>query len=166
MKSTKQVIQHIALWLGMLLIGNASLAQAATTATVTITATFVAPSCELDVPATVYLGSIKNGTQAYNPFSFQVNCRTPANTSVYAQAIEPLDAGSVDTVLMTGSGAKFWLRDEASDKSIALNGDSNEAFCAGENSRTCTLIPNTLVTPENARGETSTTIRLNIRYRA
>lgn len=156
------------LLVGMLLVGNASVAKAATEASAVtrLTATFVVPTCELAVPATVYLGSIKNGVQSYRPFSFQVNCSVPTDTSVYAQAVGSLDTGSINTVLMEGSGAKFWLKDETDNKNITLNGESGEVFCAGSNSRTCTLIPNTLVTPDNTRGETSTTIRFNIRYEA
>lgn len=166
MTSSKRIIQHAALLLSMLPISNASIANAAAEATATITVTFVAPTCSLDVPAMVYLGSIKNGTQAYNPFSFQVNCSTPTNTSVYAAALDGVESGSNNTVLMRYSGAKFWLKDETSNKNITLNGDSGEVFCAGSNSRTCSLIPNTLVTPSNTRGESSTIIRFNIRYEA
>lgn len=163
MHSTKRMYQHFTLWLVMLSFFCTPIANALTT-DVKITATFIVPTCELVVPSVVYLGSMKNGLQSYNPFNFQVNCSTPTNTAVFAQALGALDTNSIDTTLMEGSGVKFWLKDNASNKNITLNGESGEVFCSGSNSRTCTLTPNTLVKPENPRGETYTTILLNIRY--
>ncbi|MGL4666762.1 MAG: hypothetical protein ACRCWR_02385 [Saezia sp.] len=99
-----------------------------------------------------------------------MNCSTPTNTAIYAQALGGgPDEGSVDTVSMDtlpagGTGAKFWLKEDKGVEKITLTGDPKAAFCAGTDSRACTLIPNTHATPDTTRGETFTTIRFNIRY--
>lgn len=169
MTSSKRVIQHISFWLGILLIGNASMTRAAeVTADVEISVTFVAASCDLSAPDTVVLDTMVNGSQMHKSFDIQVTCNTQSKTSIVAQAV----SGSLEdtqTVFMTGlgssgSGARFSLIE--SGQKITLNGDAGNVFCNGVNSRTCTLTPITEVKPDTPRGIASTIVRFNIRYTA
>lgn len=164
---SKHIFSSMSWLICIVFMGNISSARAeneVVTANTRITATFSVPTCELVIPPIVHLGSIINGVQSYNPFSIQMNCSVPTDTSIYAQAIGRLAPGSIDTVLMEGSNARFWLLESTMAKKITLNGDAGETFCSGGVSRICNLIPNTLVTSDDARGETYTVIRFNVRY--
>lgn len=169
MTSSKRVIQHISFWLGILLIGNASMTHAAeATADVEISVTFIAPTCELNVPTTVILNPMINGVQEHTPFDIQVACNSQSKTSIFAQTISGTLADN-NTVLMTGlgsvgSGARFSLRE--SGQNITLNGETGVVFCNGVNARSCTLTPSTEVKPDTPRGIASAIIRFNIRYEA
>lgn len=162
-----------ALMLGIVLsvVQPASAASTAeATATVNITWTVVAPSCELKVPDKVYLGNITYGSKAYPPFTITVNCTSAAKAEIYAQTVTgALVSGLTHTLAMVGkdSEAQFWLEDN--NRKIPLNGETNDVdsgFCLGENSRTCTLTPNTWVTTKAQEGERSAVIRFNLRYKA
>lgn len=159
-----------ALMLGIVLSVQPASAATSAEATVDITWTVVAPSCGLDVPDKVYLGSITYGSKAYSPFTITVNCTSAAKAEIYAQTLRgTLVSGSINTLEMEGmdNKAQFWL--EESGNKIALNGETNDVtsgFCLGTDSRTCTLTPKTRVESTAQEGERSAVIRFNLRYKA
>lgn len=164
-----QAIAITGLSLAILLMSPSS-AQAAPlydSITVTLEATFTAPPCTLEVPDTVYLGSITYGSKAYRPFTMTVNCQSASKAEIYAQTLGTLVSGSTDTMEMGDSVTQFWL--EEGGKKIALNGETNDTtsgFCEGTTSRTCTLTPKTWVGASAKEGGRSAVIRFNIRYKA
>lgn len=136
--------------------------------TVTLEATFTAPPCDIDVPAVVRLGSINYGEKRYRPVVLTVNCTSPAKSEIYAQTAGSLVSGTTDTTAMMGADAlaTFWLEDNG--MKIKLNGETNatdSGFCAGTDSRTCTLIPATRVEASAKKGERSAVIKFNVRYK-
>ena len=150
--------------------------QAATntaTATVTIKATFTAPPCTLTVPATVFLGSLLNGTQSYSPVKIDISCPVPTNAVIYGQQVgSALVAGSRTQMAMTvpagssGTPAAFWLSAEGKEIDLTGDGATDETlgFCAGADNRSCTVTPSTRVTPDTPRGQTSATVRFSVMY--
>lgn len=155
----------VALWLsGILLMGGSSMAQASTESIVPITVTFLAPPCTVSVPSDVALGTIGYGQKTYRPIDIQVNCSGVFQSSLYAQALGTLESGTIDTVLMEGTTAKFWLNAEGSTTKLTLIGSSGTPFCEGSNSRTCVVTPSTLVVQGDKHGSTYTIIRFNLRY--
>lgn len=137
--------------------------------TITLEATFTMPPCEINVPPVVHLGSISYGEKRYRPVTLTVNCTSAARSEIYAQTAGLLVSGTTDTTAMTGADAltHFWL--EENGKKIKLNGETNttdSGFCAGTDSRTCTLTPATQVGVAAQEGERSAVIKFNVRYKA
>lgn len=156
---------------GIAMVSSPQAVIGANSVTLSINATFTEPTCTLDMPDRVYLGSIRYGTTRYRPFTLTVNCLSASNTEIYAQALGDLLRPSVTNIMrMNGpdNRAEFALEKSISQH-IELNGDTNDTtsgFCAGTNSRTCTLTPKTYVPVGAEIGERSALIRFNIRYKA
>lgn len=141
---------------------------------VPITASIKVITCNLEVPDNVTLGSMTPGTQSYPPFSVKIDCPASMNTVLYAQVVSGnLTAGNLDRVDMTGPvttgiPAQLWLWSQEDAKVITLDGsgnsDSTKGFCSNTTSRSCTLVPWTLVDVTTPRGQTSATIKFSIRY--
>ncbi|WP_144345475.1 hypothetical protein [Shewanella xiamenensis] len=142
------------------------MAQASTENIVPITVTFLAPPCTVSVPSDVAMGTITYGLKTYRPIDIQVNCSSAFRSSLYAQALGVLESGTINTVLMEGTTAKFWLNAEGSTTKLTLIGSSGVPFCQGNNSRTCVVTPSTLVALGDKHGSTYTIIRFNLRYDA
>lgn len=161
---------------GMLCLAqSAGAAPVYDSVTVPLTITTIAIPCTVSVPAEVPLGTVVSGLDsqyvpAYPSFAVSVNCTSPLNMEVYAQALTPLRPGSRQYILMTGgSGPAPQLYMTNGGRNMYLDGDTGQAdtgYCEGTTTRTCDVQP-MLWAPGNVEpGEWTAMIRFNVRYKA
>lgn len=126
-----------------------SVGQAASTATVTITATFIAATCDITVPSTYWLGTLTPGiAKKHSPLKIDLTCdgNLPVKTALKATVITGVQNSTNDKLEMMVAGAKngtlLWLEDD-SGKSIKFSGNDTDVFCIGEATgpRSCNVIP-------------------------
>lgn len=143
--------------------------------TIPLTITTTAPSCTVDVPAEVQLGTIvipltPQLLPPFPTFAVSVNCPSSVKMEVYAQALTPLKPGSRTTMHMEGgSGARSELAMRVGQEFIYLDGDSSPAdtgFCAGSDTRTCDVQPIIDIPGNVEPGERTAAIRFNVRYKS
>lgn len=149
------------------------IAQAASSATVTVTATFVAATCDISVPSTYWLGTLTPGA-AKKHSSLRINWTCdgglPVKTALIATPISGIPNSTKDKLEMMVSGVQngtlLWLEENTTGRSIKLSGDEADAFCSGEEtgSRVCDLTPVTEVHASDKFGIANAIIRFEIIY--
>lgn len=154
-------------------------AQAATTATATLTinVTFTQPSCDISVTPSYNLGTLTSGTKTHAPLDISWTCEdsTPVTTALTAAIVKGNASGDEKVVLLTDSGtpsgATLSLREKKSSSLIKLTGaDAGDYFCSddsaapGTTMRTCTLTPETNMSENGPFGLASATLRFEVGY--
>ncbi|MHA7848017.1 hypothetical protein [Serratia sp. D1N4] len=149
------------------------------TTTVTVTATFAAPPCTVDIDGTdskmIPLGVLHLGTQAITPFNLNITCSYTRTSSVYAEVV----TGGVNTTTPTAvnmvndgdpgnMGSPVLLTLSTADKPAGIlygiggATDSAQQFCSGEDSRICTVTPTTIVNIGTKPGNVAAAIRFTM----
>ncbi|KAE9862258.1 F18 fimbrial protein FedE [Escherichia coli] len=146
-----------------------------TAATLTINVTFTQPSCDITVPPLYSLGTLTPGTNIQHaPMEITWKCEgnAPITTALTASIAKGSASGVEGVVLKTTSdtdtGVTLSLREKVSNELIKLTG--GDYFCSDQNSvpgvtmRTCTLTPETNVSPGGPFGLASATLRFEVVY--
>lgn len=152
-----------------LLSGGAE--AASTSATVTLRANLVRPTCSVTGPTEVSLGTINTrGTTTHSPFSLAISCPyADLGAALYAEAVYP--NGFSGTQVWMGSSdnssPRLFLNEATYGGDIPFTsaGASLPAnhFCAGRGtSWTCTLTPRTVIYAATRLGDARAVIRFTI----
>lgn len=139
--------------------------------TIPITATFSAPTCELETPKEVFLGSMLQGTRNYNSFSIKITCNGTIESSLYASQKGGTPADNYGMTMTgpageTGTAAILWLStDDGNHIHLAGTDIDSDLFCRGNATRDCQLTPSVRVSSDTPRGKTEAIISFNMVYR-
>ncbi|MCU7297542.1 F18 fimbrial protein FedE [Escherichia albertii] len=146
--------------------------QAITTATLTINVTFAKPSCDIQVPSSYNLGSLKLGVRHHEDLRITWNCgsNTPVKTALTAAIVRGNPKGNEEVTLLADGGRASDVTLSLKEKSgsrIKLTGESY--FCGDTKEvtgmRSCTLTPVTNVSVRQSwLGEVSATLRFEVGY--
>ncbi|UCQ26592.1 fimbrial protein [Edwardsiella tarda] len=147
--------------------------QAASTATVTVTATFVTATCDITVPATVWLGTLTPGAaKKHSVLKIDWVCDAagqPLKTALKATPITGVLNATQDKLEMIVAGVQngthLWLEDPLGH-AIKLTGHDSDIFCSGEgvSARSCELTPVTEVHSGDTFGMANAAIRFEVVY--
>lgn len=160
----------------MMCVGSSQAALVkGSTADVTFNLTVQPPSCTVQTPGSVSLGSMKIGqTKENTAMSLTVNCDVAVPTALSASIVTGTKKNSTTVALMNGSsesGATLQLLDSGNSKqALDLTGASSDLtymFCKDSaTQRTCKVIPKvtTRATGSFAYGAASAALRFTIYY--
>lgn len=148
-------------------------AQASSTATVTVAATYMASTCNITVPSSYWLGTLTPEVyeKKHSPLRINWTCDgdQPVMTALKATAITgELQPGNSKLEMMIGgvkNGTLLWLEDNRGSE-IKLTGGMNDVFCQGNarGARSCEVIPVTQVHSTDKFGIASAIIRFQVAY--
>lgn len=133
------------------------------TLTKTVITENIAPSCDIQVPKEISLGTLYNGTKKHSPFELSVTCKNNTKTAFVASVVKGNLSGT-DTVIMS-NGSLLYLQDNK-NSNIKLQGKDTEFFCLGSTSgtRSCELTPITEVHSSDKIGQTEAILNFKIIY--
>lgn len=149
------------------------------TDTITVTASFTAPPCTVDIDGadskTVSLGVLQLGTQVTTPFNLNITCSYNRISSVYAEVVtgvvnttNPTLVNMVNDGDLGNTGSPVLLILSTADKPdgilYGIDGatDIMRQFCSGTGSRICTVIPATTVNIGTKPGNVAAAIRFTM----
>ncbi|WP_370560780.1 fimbrial protein [Edwardsiella tarda] len=147
-------------------------AQAASTATVTVTATFVAATCDIKIPAIYWLGTLTPGAiKKHSPLKIKWSCDSDQlfNSALKASLVTGVSNHSKEKLEMMVDGYKngtlLWLED-SHGQTIKLSGNDDDVFCASNGSgvHDCDLTPITEVHPTDKFGIATAVIHFEVVY--
>lgn len=155
----------------MMMTGSVQAADA--TATLTINVTFTRPTCNITVPPSYDLQTLKEGEKEHPALKITWSCEgnTPLKTALTAAIVKGKLKGNEKVTLLTDdgqpSGVTLSLKGEAG-RLIKLTGAGGGGFCVDEKEatgmRTCTLTPVTEVSRQAGTGQVSAILRFEVGY--
>lgn len=172
MKFTKAVRASL---LTMMMTSAAQAAQTAT-AIMKIDVTLTQPGCDIQVPSLYNLDILTPGGKEHFPLNIIWTCKgnTPIKTALTAAIVKGMASGDEKVILLTDngseSGATLSLKEKTTSRLIKLTGPAqddyfcNDASAVADQTRTCTLIPETQVSQNGPFGLVSATLRFDVGY--
>lgn len=151
--------------------------QAAMTDSVTVTlnSTFTNPTCTLDAPKLINLGTLPVNMAANQPFDIDINCPTSVKTAIYATAdvsnghpalLPDSDSSGIimgGDVIQSISTLFVWLFLEHNGTRVIFNAP-NILFCEGDNNRTCSILPLTRRHSQSIPGIYTARVVFTVKY--
>lgn len=128
----------------------------------TVIVGFIPPSCNLNVPARVDLGTLlPSFTKEHTPIDVQLNCGSNVSTVITIETTNTVVDNNT-ALLMSNGKTKMWFL--SGNTQVPLAGGSNSFCDFSAASKTCKLTPVTQVGSSDPKGQVQATLNFNFLY--